>query len=194
MSSNYQCQMPRSAYKWLIKRILNLGYGTSNITFEDENAFLKSCKLTMAYRPYESYYPLNVVNKDIFIRPINPTTEVVMDGITFVQDPWYPYQIEKLIFNGPATIVFWDDGTKTVVKLKEGSKKSSNDHRIALMWAMAKKFIGSRSQLEKRLKYARANKAKNDNGTVYTILMTIFDDPKNLEAYISEALEHAIVK
>lgn len=26
------------------------------------------------------------------------------------------YRIDKVIFNGPATIVFWKDGTKTVVK------------------------------------------------------------------------------
>lgn len=26
------------------------------------------------------------------------------------------YRIDKVIFNGPATIVFWQDGTKTVVK------------------------------------------------------------------------------
>ena len=193
MSSNYQYEMPRLAYKGLIKHILNSAYGTGNITFEDENNFLKYCELTMAYRPYEDYYMMFPPH-DIRIIPADPILEVVMNGRDLVRESWYPYTIEKLIFNGPATIVFWDDGTKTVVKLKEGSKKSSDDRRIALMWAMAKKFIGSRSQLEKRLKYARANKAKNDNGTVYTILMTIFDDPKNLEAYISEALEHAIVK
>ena len=28
--------------------------------------------------------------------------------------------IKKVIFNDPATIVFWEDGTKTVVKCKDG--------------------------------------------------------------------------
>jgi len=30
--------------------------------------------------------------------------------------------IEKVIFNDPATIVFWKDGTKTIVKCQEGAK------------------------------------------------------------------------
>ena len=30
----------------------------------------------------------------------------------------------KVIYNGPATIVLWDDGTKTVVKCKEGDPYS----------------------------------------------------------------------
>ena len=32
--------------------------------------------------------------------------------------------IKKVIYNGPATIVLWDDGTKTVVKCKEGDPYS----------------------------------------------------------------------
>lgn len=28
-------------------------------------------------------------------------------------------KVERVIFNGPATIVFWDDGEKTVVKCRE---------------------------------------------------------------------------
>ena len=30
----------------------------------------------------------------------------------------------KVIYNGPATIILWDDGTKTVVKCKEGDPYS----------------------------------------------------------------------
>lgn len=33
-------------------------------------------------------------------------------------------EIKKVIFNPPATIVFWLDGTKTVVKCKEGEEFS----------------------------------------------------------------------
>lgn len=31
-------------------------------------------------------------------------------------------KVERVIFNGPATIVFWDDGEKTVVKCRECDK------------------------------------------------------------------------
>lgn len=36
----------------------------------------------------------------------------------------YRTNIKKVIFNGPATIVIWFDGTKTVVKCAEGDKYS----------------------------------------------------------------------
>lgn len=32
--------------------------------------------------------------------------------------------VKKVIYNGPATIILWDDGTKTVVKCKEGDPYS----------------------------------------------------------------------
>ena len=32
--------------------------------------------------------------------------------------------IKKVIYNGPATIILWTDGTKTVVKCKEGDPYS----------------------------------------------------------------------
>ena len=44
--------------------------------------------------------------------------------VTFIDEwAWKPFkvmpEIKKAIFNDPATIVFWDDGTKTVVKCGE---------------------------------------------------------------------------
>ena len=67
-----------------------------------------------------------------------PTKRIVNDyGLLYTLDPltdrWEPltgfkmwpefydfirpgYRIKKVIFNEPATIVFWEDGTKTVVK------------------------------------------------------------------------------
>ena len=45
--------------------------------------------------------------------------------------------IKRVVFNGPATIVFWNDGTKTVVKCAEGE---TYDKEKGLLAAMAKKF------------------------------------------------------
>ena len=33
-----------------------------------------------------------------------------------------PSTVEKIVYNGPATIVFWTDGTKTVIKCHEGDQ------------------------------------------------------------------------
>lgn len=49
------------------------------------------------------------------------------------------FVIDKVLFNPPATIVFWRDGTKTVVKCKEG-EEFSEWAGIAL--CLAKKLYG----------------------------------------------------
>lgn len=48
-------------------------------------------------------------------------------------------KIEKVIFNNPATIVIWTDGTKTVVK-SEGEKF---DPEKGLAMAITKKLLGN---------------------------------------------------
>ena len=49
--------------------------------------------------------------------------------------------IKKVIFNNPATIVFWNDGTKTVVKCQKGDTFSKE---LGLAMAISKKFFGNK--------------------------------------------------
>ena len=49
-------------------------------------------------------------------------------------------EIKKVIFNKPATIVFWSDGTKTIVKCGEND---IYDPEKGLAMAVAKKFLGT---------------------------------------------------
>lgn len=53
-----------------------------------------------------------------------------------------PDDVERVIYSGPATIVFWKDGTKTVVKC---SKDEAFDPAIAILWCFLKKYFGSTS-------------------------------------------------
>lgn len=48
-------------------------------------------------------------------------------------------EIERVIFNEPATIVFWNDGTKTVVKCMEGELF---DEEKGIAMAFMKKLYG----------------------------------------------------
>lgn len=50
-------------------------------------------------------------------------------------------RIKKVIFNNPATIVLWNDGTKTVVKCKKGD---SYDQEKGLAMAISKKALGNK--------------------------------------------------
>ena len=49
-------------------------------------------------------------------------------------------QIQNVIFNDPATIVFWNDGTKTVVK----AENEPYDPEKGLAMAIAKKFFDNK--------------------------------------------------
>lgn len=49
-------------------------------------------------------------------------------------------EIDKVIFNAPATIVFWSDGTKTVVK----ADNEPFDKEKGLALAIAKKALGNK--------------------------------------------------
>ena len=54
--------------------------------------------------------------------------------------------IKKVIFNGPATIVIWDDGKKTVVKCMD---TDDYDPEKGLMMCIMEYLLGSKSQVKK---------------------------------------------
>ena len=55
-------------------------------------------------------------------------------------------KIKKVIFNDPATIVYWNDGTKTVVKCQEGD---IFDKEKGLAMAIIKKICGNKGSYNK---------------------------------------------
>lgn len=57
-----------------------------------------------------------------------------------------PYGIKKIIYNPPATIVFWEDGKKTVVKTMEGTVFNPYHGFTA---ALAKRVYGSSTRVNK---------------------------------------------
>lgn len=59
------------------------------------------------------------------------------------------HEIKKVIFNGPATVVYWGDGAKTVVKC---SKDDEFDPEKGLAMAIAKKFFGNKNGYSKNIK------------------------------------------
>lgn len=79
-------------------------------------------------------------------------------------NPYYRPEIENVIFNDPATIVFWTDGTKTVVKCQEGDEF---DPEKGLTMAIAKKVYSNKGSYCNVIKkwcepYHEKQKEKND--------------------------------
>ena len=66
---------------------------------------------------------------------------------------------KKIIFHDPATIVFWEDGTKTVVKKTEND---TDDREKAVMFAILKKVCGSRGNMNRYLKSFKEDKSNEE--------------------------------
>lgn len=54
-----------------------------------------------------------------------------------------PNNIEKVVFNDPATIVIFKNGEKTIVKTMEGEEFN---HEVGFLYAMAKHLFDSRGE------------------------------------------------
>lgn len=85
-----------------------------------------------------------VVFKEDYFSAIRAFSEVHMDITNFNVRP----KINKVIFNDPATIIFWTDGTKTVVKCQEGDTYSKE---IGFKTAYLKKMLGNDNTFNKEI-------------------------------------------
>lgn len=59
------------------------------------------------------------------------------------------FRIKKVIFNNPATIVYWEDGTKTVVKC---GKDDTFDAEKGLALCFMKKALGNKGNFNNTIK------------------------------------------
>ena len=80
---------------------------------------------------------LDIFNEYV-ISNINSTKELFKNRMNGFKN--YLPKIERVIFNDPATIVFWSDGNKTVVKCREND---TYDPEKGLAMAISKKAIGN---------------------------------------------------
>lgn len=78
-------------------------------------------------------------------------------------------EIKNVIFNDPATIVFWEDGTKTVVKCQDGDEF---DPEKGLAMAIVKKAYGNKGSYCNKLKKWLAKEEPVDSND---ILSRIFE-------------------
>lgn len=69
------------------------------------------------------------------------------------------FEIKNVIFNDPATIVFWADGSKTIVK----AENDEYDPEKGLAMAIAKKALGNKGNYYNKIKkWLHDEKAVND--------------------------------
>lgn len=82
---------------------------------------------------------------------------------------FYSLNVSKIIFNPPATIVFWEDGTKTVVKC---SAEDEFNEYYGFLAALGKKVYESNSQIKKLFdKKAEWHENKKDEKDRFDVSM-----------------------
>lgn len=104
-------------------------------------------------------------------------------------------EIENVIFNGPATIVIWKDGTKTVVKCDKGD---IFDPEKGLAMAISKRALGNKGNYcdefkkwTKDLPYPDSA-VSTDAYMAYHRLVNALHDKKATKADLGAAMEEAV--
>lgn len=127
----------------------------------------------MGYTDYTSpYYEIiTKICKDWSARIMPPRYEGLNTGaytyaydklyISKKEENWEPY-IEKVIFNPPATIVFWKSGGKTVVKCNEPDEYDKAKG-VALCY-MKKALMNSSGEFNKQLRKAGVYYTEENKG------------------------------
>ena len=104
-------------------------------------------------------------------------------------------EIKNVIFNNPATIVFWEDGTKTVVKCQDGDEF---DPEKGLAMAIAKKAYGNKGDYCNKMKKWLPKEEQVDTNNIlnsifvpkeFTFTADIDKLSKSFKKGISDALD-----
>ena len=118
---------------------LKQGHYTASITTVTQQPDCLD-KVVMYITSYQSKESIDYIKHDISI-----TTEFI-NRLNATQRY---FDIENVIFNGPATIVFWADGTKTVVKTQTGE---TFDPEKGLSMAITKRALGNQGNYYNTIK------------------------------------------
>lgn len=109
------------------------GYDTSEDAARMPAEFYKKERTTMSYKDYVKYTRHDVATTAMLSRC----------NVNFAD------MIEDVIFNDPATIIKWKDGTKTVVKVQEGDMY---DPSVGFAMAVCKKVFGNKGNFNEVFK------------------------------------------
>lgn len=156
-------------------------YRLRNSTYDLRNNALKSFEaLKNAKTAMNSVFGLNSHSKTLeyAANDIEETIKTLYNKMYKLEQKY----IESVIFNDPATIVIWNDRTKTVVKVTDDD---TFDPEKGLAMAIAKKYFGNNSNYyEVFKKWLTKNKTVDNKIPEYKrnrhIKNVIFNDPATI--------------
>lgn len=106
-----------------------------------------------------------IVNNPKYERPVwvRISDKLFGNEVRYDKIPRNWMNIKNVVFNDPATIVFWNDGTKTVVKCGENDKF---DPEKGLVMAIAKKAFGNQGNYFNKIKKWVPKQEEKENSKV----------------------------
>ena len=149
----------------LMKKKLECKWGIDNIVYTNNGGYAKPT-ITFEGIGYIENYSGGMTSddiRDILESKLNghdDSVDAYSDAIksyckhdvkvnrAFVSPKFGPFDIKKVIFNDPATIVYWYDGTKTVVKAVD----EEFDPEKGLAMAITKKALGNKGNYFNEIK------------------------------------------
>lgn len=140
---------PNAAAERLAKQALNSFYGA-----RPDNYVQQALAKATNNHPYHRYAARDVATTEAACRKVNP------------------FEIKKVYFNDPVTVVLWADGTKTIVRCQEGDVYSKE---TGLALCFAKKALGNKGGFNDV--FHKWIPAEKETQEVVTVEMTGIGDP-----------------
>lgn len=142
--------------------------------FEGHIIGIETAEPKLSYKDYSRYYRADhdVELDRIFYHILNSRYGIRTATMNYIPE------IKNVIFNDPATIVFWEDGTKTVVKCQDGDEF---DPEKGLAMAIVKKAYGNKGSYCNKLKKWLPKEEPVDNNH---IILRSISEPKILTCTI----------
>lgn len=169
------------AHRNTIKKEVNSIFGVKGM----EEECMKNDKDLIVYKNEEEMAKEFINFGKRFGGYLLPTNYAAISVATINQDqkPRLDLGIKNVIFNDPATIVLWNDGTKTVVKVQDGDVF---DPEKGLTMAIVKKLLGNQGNYYNELKKWLPKEEKVEFGGVS------IEDAANALANFAEAAFKAL--
>jgi len=80
---------------------------------------------------------------------VDDTKELIAIANMAINGNYTADAVKKVIFNDPATIIIWANGTKTVVRCQEGDVY---DKKTGFLLCLAKRLFGNEGEFNKVIK------------------------------------------
>lgn len=131
-------------YEISFNRVINIYDALTKLTDDVEKkletiiTFKNGCDISFG-KPVDNF-PVSNELKRYFQNDVDMGKIMIKEVVNSIYGK-SPYTIDKVIFNAPATIVFWKDGSKTVVKC-QGDDEFDPEKGLAM--AISKKVLGNK--------------------------------------------------